>query len=453
MKYSIIIFLLTLFVGWTQAFFSDVMDHQYVESILSIQDRNIVQGYPDGTFRPDQGITRAEILKIILEAKIPADWWSIDHVFDCFPDATDQRYAIYVCYAHQESIVKGYPDGTFKPGQEVTVAEWLKMALETFSLPVQEQEWRYRYGAYMDFVHTNNIFSRYAMDPDRSITRGEVAHLVHTLIGMEEWSVATNQQRQNFSAWCLMPQEPSNIPYTSMVDGVQREYITTIGRQYDHNTPTKLIIAFHGRTNSNDEVQRYYNLDIVRDEEGIIVYPAGLPAGGGRGRSDGWDPNSDLRDFAFFDQLVEEFGNNYCIDMDEIYVVGHSLGAWFTNTLACARGDVIRGIGSVWWSMTPNSCSGPVAAMIMHNPEDRLASFAGWENARDQLLAQNHCSPDIYEEMVGPENANCVMYTDCLEDAPVVWCPHTQDYGWGSYYPHNRPDFAAQEIWNFFQSL
>ena len=64
----------TFFIGTTQAFFSDVMDHQYVESILSIQDRDIVQGYPDGTFRPDQGITRAEILKIILEAKIPADW-------------------------------------------------------------------------------------------------------------------------------------------------------------------------------------------------------------------------------------------------------------------------------------------------------------------------------------------------------------------------------------------
>ena len=453
MKYSAIMVLLLVFIGSAQAFFSDVIDHPYAESILSIQDRNIVEGYPDGTFRPDQGITRAEILKIVLEAKIPANWVAIDHVFDCFPDATDQWYAIYVCYAKQNDIVKWYPDGMFKAGQEVTVAEWLKIALETFALPVQEQEWRYWYSSYMDFVHNNNIFSRYALNPDRSITRGEVAHLVNTLMHMQEGSIAMDHQRQNFSAWCLMPQEPSSVPYTSMVDGIQREYITTIGRQYDHSTPTKLIIAFHGRTNSNEDIQWYYNIDRVRDEEGIIVYPAWLPNGNGRGRSDAWDPNNDLRDFAFFDQLVEEFGKNYCIDMDEIYVVWHSLGAWFTNTLACARGDVIRGIGSVGWSITPNSCSGPVATMIMHNPNDRLASFAGWEHARDQFLAQNHCSPDVYEEIIGPENANCVLYTDCLEDAPVVWCPHTQDYGWGSYYPHNRPDFAAEQIWSFFQSL
>jgi polyhydroxybutyrate depolymerase len=48
-----------------------------------------------------------------------------------------------------------------------------------------------------------------------------------------------------------------------------------------------------------------------------------------------------------FDQLVQEFSDSYCIDLDHIYVVGHSLGARFTNSLACARGDVIRGIGSV----------------------------------------------------------------------------------------------------------
>jgi len=63
--------------------------------------------------------------------------------------------------------------------------------------------------------------------------------------------------------------------------------------------------------------------------------------------------------------------------MDKIYVVGHSLGARFTNTLACARGDIIRAIGSVGGSITPNNCSGPVATIIMHNPKDNLASFGG----------------------------------------------------------------------------
>ena len=71
--------------------------------------------------------------------------------------------------------------------------------------------------------------------------------------------------------------------------------------------------------------------------------------------------------------------------------MGHSLGAWFANTLACARGDVIRAVGSVGGSVTANECSGPTAAMIMHNPNDRLSAFSAGEYARDISLAQNGC--------------------------------------------------------------
>ncbi len=86
----------------------------------------------------------------------------------------------------------------------------------------------------------------------------------------------------------------------------------------------------------------------------------------------------------------------------------------------------------------------------MHNPKDNLASFGGGEYARDKLLEQNGCYPETYRS-VGPTDGNCIEYTDCFDGATVVWCPHTQDYGWGSYYPHNRPEFAADEIWSFFQ--
>jgi len=441
-----------LFSLWTSyGLFSDVIEHTYAEAILVLHDRGIVKWYPDQTFRPDQSITRAEILKIILEAKIPADWQSVNHVFDCFPDATDQWYAIYVCYAKQNNIVKWYPDGKFKPDNAVTVAEWLKMALEAFDAPVQEESTARRYIQYVDFVHNNNIFSKYALNPDRAITRAEVSHLVYNLLAEREEKIVFDNIRSNKSAGCLRQNPPSTMPYTSMINGIQREYITTVGSRYNHNSPTKLIFAFHGRTNSNEDVQWYYNIDRVRDKDGIIVYPAGLTAGGGRGRSNGWDPSNELRDFSLFDQLVQEFGDNYCIDMDEIYVVWHSLGAWFTNTLACARGDVIRAMGSVGWSITPNNCSGPVAAIIMHNPKDNLASFGGWEYARDKLLEQNQCEPNTFVAMENPANGNCVRYTNCLDGAEVIRCPHTQDYGWWSYYPHNWPEFAADEIWSFFQ--
>jgi len=427
--------------------FSDIENHQYQESIEYITEQEIVQWYPDDTFKPDQTITRAEITKIIVQAHSP----EVTKVAtNCFPDVElEDRFASYVCYAKVKWIIQWYPDGTFWPDNPVTRAEWLKIALETFQVDINKSEWDFRYSPYRNFAHNNNIFSKYNQYPDNTMTRWEMAYLTQQLIFQKEGNRQFDNQRNNQSPWCFTTQ-PNYTPAMSVVDWVQRNYITDIGQKYNHSNPSKLIIAFHWRTNSNEQVQWYYNIDRVRDERDIIVYPAWLPAWNARNRSNPWDPSDQLRDFSLFDQLVEEFTNNYCINMDEIYVVWHSLGAWFTNSLACARGDIIRAIGSVWWSTTINKCSGPASAIIMHNPKDRLASFAWWETARDQLINQNGCDPNITTS-VGPELWNCIQYTQCLDEATVIRCPHTQDYGRGSYYPHNRPDFAATEIRNFFE--
>lgn len=99
-----------------------------------------------------------------------------------------------------------------------------------------------------------------------------------------------------------------------------------------------------------------------------------------------------MRDYQFFDALVQEISENYCIDPDEIYAVGHSLGGWFTSMLSCARGSTLRGVGIVAGSpMIFPPCSGPSSAIIFHNPSDPLASFAGGEQIRNALLKQNQC--------------------------------------------------------------
>lgn len=129
------------------------------------------------------------------------------------------------------------------------------MALEAFDMPVAEESTARWYSQYINFVHNNNIFSKYALNPDRAITRGEITYLIHQLLREQQGDITFDNTRSNLSAGCSRPSQPSSAPYTSMVNGIQREYITTIGSRYNHNTPTKLIFAFHGRTNSNEEVQ------------------------------------------------------------------------------------------------------------------------------------------------------------------------------------------------------
>lgn len=74
------------------------------------------------------------------------------------------------------------------------------------------------------------------------------------------------------TAGCGLPM-PAVAPTESIVDGIARHYITVVGKNYSPNTPTKLIIAPHGRTNPNTQVQTYYGIDKASAENAIIVYP------------------------------------------------------------------------------------------------------------------------------------------------------------------------------------
>ena len=42
------------------------------------------------------------------------------------------------------------------------------------------------------------------------------------------------------------------------------------------------------------------------------------------------------------DEIKKLISEQYCIDPGEVYVVGHSLGGWFTSMLGCARAESIR---------------------------------------------------------------------------------------------------------------
>ncbi len=428
----------------------DIQNHKYRDSIQYLYDNWVVQWYPDGNFRPDREINRAEIMKIILEASI---WSTFEESNDCFLDVKNERFAKYVCYAKSKNMVKWFDDGNFKPYQSVTIAEALKMWVEWFWKNVQSVwNWEPWYQGYLNFVHNNNIFSKYVVFPWKNMTRGEMAYLVHQLMLEKEGKIRFDNQRKSGSAGCGK-EKPSKTPTSSVFNWVVRNYITVVWNKYNKNNPIKLIFAFHGRTNSNEMVRSYYWIEKETNGNAIIIYPSWLPEESSpRNRSNPWDKKSNLRDFALFDQILKDFEENYCIDKDQIFVVWHSLWARFTNSLSCARGDVIRAIWSVGWWTTINECSGPVASIIMQHPDDNLSPYREWVVARDQMLKQNSCGPETVP--IWPEPLNCVKYTNCLSDAPVIWCPHSDstDSRW-KYYPHTWPDNAWKEIIKFFESL
>lgn len=245
---------------------------------------------------------------------------------------------------------------------------------------------------------------------------------------------------------------PETPPSVITVNGVERPVLIIAGDP-DADTPHDLVVAFHGRTNSNTEVRAYYDLERHALRATLFVYPTGMPTESGD-RS--WSmPGADggrTSDFALFDVIVLRLARLYCVDLGRIFAVGHSLGASFVDHLACARGGRLRAIATVAGDIGSGACSGPVAALLFHSPKDTLVPISRGESVRDRLLTVN--------DLRGPPtplasgDLNCVRYGPADARTPVVWCAHDRTITRrGNYYPHQWPVEAGMLIMAFFASL
>lgn len=173
--------------------FSDVgSDEIYKDGIEFLKSQNIVNGYPDGTYKPEQTINRAEMIKIIAEgAKIYFKWPT--NVFDnyakqsCFTDVpASQWYTKYVCYGKDKGWVVGYDGGKkFKPTQEVTFVEGLKISYKGFGLTYTETGTPW-YKDVVDFASEKNYIPFDIIAFAGPLHRNQMADLVTRMIKENE---------------------------------------------------------------------------------------------------------------------------------------------------------------------------------------------------------------------------------------------------------------------------
>jgi len=220
--------------------------------------------------------------------------------------------------------------------------------------------------------------------------------------------------------------------------------------------PRDLVIAFHGRTNDAARARRYFRLDGALPEA-VIVYPRALPAGSGTfAWSDPGDPSDALRDFELVEAIIAAVGQARCIDLQRVFVVGHSLGAYFANDVACALADRVRAVASVAGGLQGGACSDGTAALLIHHPKDALVPIGAGERARDAFVAVNGLADAAATSAADPALATlgCVRYGGDDVFDPVVWCAH-DDATWpgGRYDPHTWPDGTPAAIAAFFRHL
>jgi len=155
-----------------------------------LKNQKIIGGYDDGTFKPEKTVNRSEALKMIFEALNISLTKNLNNPFN---DVSHQDWFInYVLSAYNQKIVNGYDNGTFKPEKTVSRAEYFKILIETSKLPlkgipknnpfvdVPKTSW---FAEYAQFAKENKLlnFGTYFLG-NQGVTRGEVAESIYQLI-------------------------------------------------------------------------------------------------------------------------------------------------------------------------------------------------------------------------------------------------------------------------------
>ena len=199
--------------------FSDVSEgHKNFAAIESLYERGIINGYEDGSFGPDNLVNRAEALKIIVGA------FGIDYDGDyenVFTDVVDGDWFFpFVMGGYHSKIIGGYDDGSFKPGNNVNLAELLKIIVLAagVELPgsvdgsifadVPNDFW---YAPHALYARNHNIVlpDKYGnLYADQFMTRAAFSEVVYRMIRVLE------DNGNTFPLWDSWPTyEGSNLPF------------------------------------------------------------------------------------------------------------------------------------------------------------------------------------------------------------------------------------------------
>ncbi|KYC36007.1 hypothetical protein WA1_40385 [Scytonema hofmannii PCC 7110] len=159
----------------------------YIEALAA---KNIIAGFPDGSFKPNEPVTRAQFAAIISKAFAP----SAKREISSFNDVSRNFWAYQVIQsAYQGGFVSGYPDKTFKPEQQIPRVQALVSLANGLGLSVDSQNVLSVYSDASQIPNyaagpiaaatTKQLVVNYPsvkeLNPNRQATRAEVAAFVY----------------------------------------------------------------------------------------------------------------------------------------------------------------------------------------------------------------------------------------------------------------------------------
>lgn len=189
---------------------------QYAEAVQFLTAEKLITGYSDHTFRPEQPISRQHFISIINNA---VDLKSV-RVAKAFTDVpTNHPYSEAIQKAYRAGIIDGYEDGTLKPDQAITRAQAAKIMALAFKLQpgekvtfqdVAKNHWSMPYIQAFASSGVTTTSAAGLFRPNDQLTRGQYALFLYRLLHSEEEPVMKNSSG-HWSGTIDIPQSPVTL--------------------------------------------------------------------------------------------------------------------------------------------------------------------------------------------------------------------------------------------------
>ena len=155
-----------------------------------ISQPKYISGFPDGTFKPGKEVSRAEAVRMFVKlvnngAELPKNPTTK------FKDANNSWYSDEINFAANKGFIKGYSDGTFKPNQAITRAEFAQM-IAVFvkdgypgTGELKDVKGHWASDAINELYGNKNIkgYDDGTFKPDQKLTRAEAVTILNSVFG------------------------------------------------------------------------------------------------------------------------------------------------------------------------------------------------------------------------------------------------------------------------------
>ncbi len=232
--------------------FSDVAEGTVVSEAVSIlSNLNIITGYEDGTFKPSETVTRAQMAAIICRMLGYEDQAASSMGATVFDDVAADHWASgYINVAQAQQIINGYGDGKFGPEDKVTYEQAVKMIVSALGYDLAAQSKGGYPTGYLAIASTKGITKSANGRVGDAAARSTIAVLAYNALEVElmdqtSWSTGAAGDEYGMTGETVLSRYLGVKKYEGVVDATPLTDIAENGYDVEN---TKATVGFDGTT-------------------------------------------------------------------------------------------------------------------------------------------------------------------------------------------------------------